>query len=408
MLIPDRRGGKSVLGNVARRVVFMSVATLLLGAAPPFRGPVTDTEPLTPIIPKDLPVRDGPRLTLVNSYDAKENLLGFQFLDKGRILISGMWDPPVIFWDTRTGKVKGKLDVEICWGVACSPDGKILATGSGDGSVIQLTDASSLKPIATLEGHKRALIDLVFLPDNRRLLSFARDGTARMWDTKTRKQIYSIVRSEDWILFPNYALSPDSSLLVTGDGTELTVWDVRTGKKLREASVYANWGVKEIRFSPDGKHLGCHNNVGCAGCVLRAKDLQKVGDAPEGKVYGASIGAMLTGDRMVVRNGEGMQVWNYKTKRIEARLQVHRELLEDVLLSADGKRMVSVDQGGVGYVWDVKTWRPILKLTGMGGKPRVLELSPDGLSLAYRADREGVVYLHDLTVPAKKPVVRPK
>jgi WD40 repeat protein len=406
ILIPVPRNRAFAIGGGGLRVLVVGVAAILLGAAPPFRAPVAGPEPITPAIPSDLPVRDGPRLTLAHPDDPDEHIGGFRFLHGGRTLCGGNWESPLILWDARTGKVKAKLVVESGWFTDRSPDGKILATSIGDGTVIQLSDASSLKPIATLKGHEGSIIGLNFLPDNRRLLSLSRDGTARMWDVKTRKQLYSVVRSEQRVT-QNYALSPDASLLVTWDGQIITLWDARTGKKLRSATLYKDFGIGGVFFSPDGKYIACHTNFLGDGCVWRVKDLRKVGEAPEGEVYGAHIGVMLPNERVVVNTGEEVLVWNYGSKRIEARLRAHSSVVYSMLLSADGKRMVSMDEDGVGYVWDVKTWSPLLKLTGMGGRPGNPVMSPDGLSLAY-ARLKGAGCIHDLTVPAKKPAARPK
>lgn len=403
-----RKMAGSVFSNTAWRLLFVTFVTMLFGAAPPVEKHRRDLEPFTPVIPKDLPVRNRPRLTLADP--GTDSLVGFKYLDKGRTLVGGTWNHRLVFWDARTGKVKAELKDKGCLIYASSPDGKLFANGCGDGTDIRLRDASTLKTVATLEGHKGVIIQLKFLPDNRRLLSLGRDGTARMWDIRTRKQIYSIQWEHVNVFFPVYDLSPDSTVLATGHDSNLTLWDARTGKKLREVVAYPVFVVHKISFSPDGTHLACHDNLLSGACVWRVSDLRKVGSPPEYEGFSPSIGTMLRGDRMVARYAKTMLIWNYKTRQIEARLDAHRSRLlgSKLLVSGDGKRMVSVDYDGEGYVWDTKTWSPLLKLSGLECDPGNPVLSPDDQSLAYAADRAGVAFIYDITLPARKPVPRPK
>jgi WD40 repeat protein len=65
---------------------------------------------------------------------------------------------------------------------ALSPDGRVLAWG--DGNEAQVWDANTGEALATLEGHRAVITDVVFSSDGRLLASSSDDGTIRVWAAK--------------------------------------------------------------------------------------------------------------------------------------------------------------------------------------------------------------------------------
>lgn len=72
--------------------------------------------------------------------------------------------------------------------VAISPDGNILAVGYAPYDII-LWNVRTGERCALLEGHSNWVVALAFSADSRQLISGSGDGTARIWDIQTGKEI---------------------------------------------------------------------------------------------------------------------------------------------------------------------------------------------------------------------------
>jgi WD40 repeat protein len=64
--------------------------------------------------------------------------------------------------------------------VAFSPDGKYLASGSGDYTV-KLWSIESQKEVTTLQGHDKSVNSVAFSPDGKYLVSGSQDKTVKLW-----------------------------------------------------------------------------------------------------------------------------------------------------------------------------------------------------------------------------------
>jgi WD40 repeat protein len=109
--------------------------------------------------------------------------------------------------------------------VAYSPDGRVLASASKDGTV-RLWGMSSHQLLATLTGHESIVTSVAFSPDGRVLASGSGDKTVRLWDVASRQLLATLTGHENRVF--GVAWSPDGRFLASGSADKTVhLWDLR-------------------------------------------------------------------------------------------------------------------------------------------------------------------------------------
>jgi WD40 repeat protein len=115
-------------------------------------------------------------------------------------------------------------------GVAFSPDGKTLASGSWD-KTVRLWDVQSAQEIKRLEGHTDHITTVAFSPDSKTIASGSRDKTVRLWDAQSSLPLGGPILTGHTEPITTIAFSPNGKTLASGSADKtVRLWHVKTGE----------------------------------------------------------------------------------------------------------------------------------------------------------------------------------
>src|SRR5262249_52450221 len=140
--------------------------------------------------------------------------------------------------------------------VAISPDGRLAVVGtaspsggSGEQAVIELATGKLLN---RFQG--AGVLGVAFSPDGRRTAAACAEGTGRLCDTESGKELVQLQTGG-----PAYCVSfsPDGRMLAIGNSATsgtLWLWDVASGQQVRRFQGQRGT-VRSVAFSADGRYL---------------------------------------------------------------------------------------------------------------------------------------------------------
>ncbi|MBI5295033.1 MAG: WD40 repeat domain-containing protein [Chloroflexi bacterium] len=317
-------------------------------------------------------------------------------------------------------------NVRIINAIALSPDGKYIASGRVDGTILIQELETGWEIIQIKLGGKKPSVDvaansnvywmspgeensvnsIAFSPDGKYIVSGSADNTVRIWDVANGQEILRMIpdyytETRNGITYyisgvASVAFSPDGKYIASGgtDGS-LYVWDVSSKKTLakvsplpkRDISPYTMYVVQSVIFSPDGQYVA----MGNTDRVVRVWDMQtqrevvSIDSCESGAPLLSSENSIaFSPDSRYLAWGNGIEVcvWDIVVEQ-EVLIMQHDHTLysiqqgqysvEDawtssigtvnsVTYSADGRYILSASDDNTARIWDAVTGQEISRI----------------------------------------------
>lgn len=310
--------------------------------------------------------RDGQMLAAV----------GFHFDRERRVM-----EHVIQLWETDTGQLRSTIRWDSERGgvtaIAFTPDARTIVTGNQNNE-LRFWNVATGQEVRNYATNQRNIQSLDFSPDGA-LLAVGCSDQPLLWDWRSDNAPVALGAKPQRSLFHTAAFSPDGALLATLCHGEYGVqlWDVRSRREVRRLR---RDGVRyypsQFAFTPDGRRLAVPNHQ---------KEIE-LWDTTTGKLLqvfecGAAEARFVTmspdGQWLAAIGRSAIKVWNLRTgQSVSERYQGHEETPSEMVVTPDGKTVVTAGMDGTARVWEAVNGQQLRVLQHQGWI-RGLALSPD-------------------------------
>jgi WD40 repeat protein len=296
-------------------------------------------------------------------------------------------------WDLDTGQEVSALSMPgagMC-AVLFSKDGSTLIAAGG--GAIRLWDMRSRSEIYPGPGHCDWVGGLAFAPDGQTIATSGGDGAIIIWQTATGQIIRRLACSSatDWLEF-----APDGKTLVSGsrDGS-IAFWDAKAGKQVRRLAGHTR--SASIAYSADGRLLASGGRDGriCLwdpGTGNRLREFSVAGATANDGRTGVGAIAFAADSNILAWVGmpyafaesadHSIRLLQIDSGKEIGRLGSQQRPITGIAFSPDGRYLASSCHDGTVRLWEVRSGKSIGAFSGHANGARCVAFSPDGKMLA--------------------------
>jgi WD40 repeat protein len=313
----------------------------------------------------------------------------------GRLVVTGSHDGTALVWDLATGQRLRLLDQHggTVYSVAVGPAGRLAVTGSHDGTA-SVWDLATGQRLRLLDQHTHPVISVAVSSDGQLAVTVSFNNTVAIWDLATGRRLRELVGHRGTVIA--VAVSPDGRFVVTGSvdqNENVAVWDLRSGERLRKLDGHGA-AVTSVAFNPDGRFVVTGSDDRTASVWdLRTGERFRTLAGHGGKV--TSVAVSPDGRYVLSGCDDGSaSVWDLRSEERFRTLAGHGGAVTSVAVSPDGRHAVTGLNNSNAVVWDYATEQPVDEPAGHRGAVTSLAVGPDGRHI-ISGSRDGTAVVWD-------------
>ncbi len=201
-------------------------------------------------------------------------------------------------------------------------------------------------------GHEGSVFNVIYSPDEKKILSSSTDNTIKEWDVETGEITRTYVGHKGSV--ENIIYSPDGRKILSYS-TDHTIkeWNVKTGDLIRTYEIYCR--VMSMHYSCNADKIICllvDGTIKVLDTITGEFDLLYLENTSNRVLRSMNSDCTKI---LVISNANQIEEYDFKTGKLIKRYEKEDDFVEFVLYSPDGEKILGALNNGIVKEWDVKS-----------------------------------------------------
>ena len=280
------------------------------------------------------------------------------FSPDGRYLIVASMRPDIELWNIETRRLETHFEGHTGnWveDVAISPDGRYIASFERGPTAVHVWDVASRQLHWKAQSGIGRISDVVFSSDSQHLYVATEtaglrrsgpgpwegwDDQVRVWNVKSGQQINTF--SSEFRTLEELTLSPNGKIVLLHYWDAVVIWDI---EKKRPLNVWIDFHRDRfhdaVKLSPDGKTVGSASRYFIKIWDVASQQMKRIVSAEGMRFEGLAISP--DGQKLAVGRDPWVEIRNLQTGNIETQFPQHIGELEEIVFSASGRWIATMN-----------------------------------------------------------------